>query len=159
MNMIKFGRSGLFWFTFFAVATYIVLWAVFPLSMLIDLINGLFFGVCISVLMVLIPLVGRAIVTPTFDRVSQLTMGMFIVWIAVTTMRAFSVFRRATEQTNLVNSPVISAASWMAIIGGLLYISAPGMVGPELKHNKFFLCLVMVVGIMFAIVTFIFETR
>jgi hypothetical protein len=97
----------------------LVLWAVVLISlfifiekftntvMVITILNGVFFGISFAVLIVYLPLIIYTIRHNIFDRVSQLSIGVGLIWLALV-------------------SPYTEFNIFLAIVGGVLFVSAPG---------------------------------
>lgn len=99
---------------------------VVPTSSLINVLNGVFMGVMAAVLVIWVPGLYRALRQRRFGRVSQLVVGISLIWVAMGLQRGFSVFFRSVGQPNwLSNSPWLALIIYIAVIGGILHIIAP----------------------------------
>lgn len=138
-------------FAVIAAALYAVLALLLPERFLMELFNGVFLGVVGAVSVVFFPLAIRAIRNKTFDRVSQLVVGIILTWFSLIGSRALSVLINATgEATRIAASPIIGLLAYMAILGGVLHVTAPGMVENEWKYNKGLLACGLFVGFIVA---------
>jgi hypothetical protein len=99
---------------------------------LINLLNGVFFGVSVAVAIVYAPLFIHSIHHPKFDRVSQLSIGIGLVWLSLLCSRLWTTANRYYGNTEeVVNSPITGFIVFMAIVGGSLFVTAPGYtIGP-----------------------------
>ena len=122
------------------------------------MLNGVFLGLLGAVAVVFAPLIWRAIRARDFDRVSQLVIGIVLNITSLCILRAVSTVSRATDSTwFLKDSPFIALAIYMAILGSILHITAPGMVEARLEHNRRLLFAAIVIGLVIAAVTIIFQ--
>lgn len=141
-----------------AAVLYGVLSALVPDRFLVQVFNGLFLGVVGTVTVVFFPLFWRAIRVREFDRVSQLTIGIILTWFSLILSRSVSALIEATDEaTRLTAAPVIAFAAYLAILGGILHITAPGMVEQKWKYNKRILAFGLFVGAIIATVTIIVQ--
>jgi hypothetical protein len=101
---------------------------------LIDILNGVFLGVAIAVTMVYGPLLFHTLKHSTFDRVSQLSVGISVLWFAAVLSRAYSAYYRYMGGGDtMLNSPVVSAVSYLCIVAGILFITA---AGKKARHSR-----------------------
>lgn len=125
---------------FFAILAFVV-----PASSLLAVMDNLFIGVVGAVTIVYAPMIRRAVADHDFDRISQLTLGIFFTWISLAgTKLANSVLHAPLDTTKLINVYLVSVLAYMAVLGGILHISAPGMSGTEWKYH----CKTLVFGII-----------
>lgn len=158
--MNVFTRSEFLFHVLLAGFGYIILSQIIPAAWLVVLLNSIFVGVSVSVLFVLSPLAIRAVKTRTFDKVSQLSTGIIVTWVSLLVMRGISVIIHAQNKTApLVNSPAVSIATYLAIIGGLLYITAPGMPQERLQGNGKSLAFSFIISIILATATYLFQMQ
>lgn len=124
-----------------------------PPRYFIEILNGLFLGLVASVTIVFFPLFIRAIQTKNFDRVSQLTIGIMLTWFSLIVSRSLNTAGRiGGDIATIANSQFVSVAAYLAIIGGILHITAPGMVEDRLRYNRGLLVLSGVIGAAVAVV-------
>ena len=155
-----FLRSEIVLYVLLSLLCYLMLNAMLPAALLIQLLNAAFFGVSVAVLLSLLPLVMRAISHAQFDRISQLSVGIAISWFAIVIMHLNVVLWRSLNHPHwLFNSPLTSFASFLAIIGGILYIAAPGLLNVRDKQNRGILVFSVVTGIILAIFIFSLQTQ
>lgn len=120
-----------------SVVFYALLYALMPMSLLIEVLNGLFLGVAVAVIAVYSPLLMRAFKAKEFDRVSQFAVGITCIGISSVMNRAVNAFGRIFDaEYNILNSPWVGLSAFVAIIGGILFITAPGMESGKLAYNK-----------------------
>ena len=95
--------------------------------MMITILNGVFFGVSLAVLIVYLPLIIYTLRHNIFDRVSQLSIGVGLIWLALVSQRVLAMYNRFYGSAeNAANSPYTEFNIFLAIIGGALFVSAPG---------------------------------
>ena len=94
---------------------------------LISVLNGIFFGISAAVLIVYSPLIHYTITNNVFDRISQLCIGIGLVWLSMVAQRGWSMYNRFFGNINATaNSPFTGFIVFVAILGGVLFVSAPG---------------------------------
>jgi hypothetical protein len=117
----------------------LVLWAVVLISlfifiekftntvMVITILIGVFFGISFAVLIVYLPLIIYTIRHNIFDRVSQLSIGVGLIWLALVSQRVLAMYNRFYGSAEgAANSPYTEFNIFLAIVGGVLFVSAPG---------------------------------
>lgn len=129
-----------------------------PSRFLVEVFNGVFLGVVGTVTVVFFPLFWRAIRVREFDRVSQLTIGIILTWFSLILSRSVSVLIEATEESVRAQAaPVIAFAAYLAILGGILHITAPGMVETKMRYNKRLLFVGLAIGGLIATGAILFQ--
>jgi hypothetical protein len=128
---------------------------VFPNEFLLTVFNSLCIGIVGVVTIVFFPLMRRAWHDKAFDRISQLVTGMALMWLSLLGSRLASLYISITNDANgVAQSPVVTFIAYIAILGGVLHISAPGMSKSEWKYDKRTLGVGVGVGIIIAIIAF-----
>jgi hypothetical protein len=156
MNVLT--RSQFLFFALMVAFFYVILNALLDPTIFIVLLNSLFFGVSVSVIYVLWPLAWRAIKTHQFDRVSQLSVGIIVSWLSVVSVRiASAISHNIGKLGYFATSPIISLSTYMSILGGILYITAPGMADARLKYNRGALAASVIIGICLAVTAYYFQ--
>jgi hypothetical protein len=122
-----FTRYKLAMWAFFAFSVYVLLAYFVPSVTLIAILNGVFLGVAVAVTIVYAPLIWFSIFKFKFDRVSQLSVGIGLLWFSVISQRFWSfLFRYYGSQQDWLNGYFISAVTFVSIIAGGLFVTAPG---------------------------------
>lgn len=153
-------KSRLAQFGAIAVITYVMLVITVPNMILLSLMNSLFLGVVGMVTIVFFPLFIRALKDKAFDRVTQLTIGIILTWFSMIGGRIASVMITTTgEASRIAISPYIAAIAYLAIVGGILHVTAPGMVEHEWRYNKRLLVVGLLVGLLIASGTIFLQTH
>lgn len=151
--------SGLANAAIVALILYIVLLLALPTRVFVELLNGIFLGMVGAVTVVFFPLFWRSVRQKKFDRVAQLTIGIILTWFSLILSRSLNVLGKITGETvALASSPLVTLAAYLAIVGGVLHITAPGMMDDRLKYNKGLLAGALIVGAVIACFT-IFAQR
>lgn len=117
------------------VALFYALQAIFVLDTLIYLLNSLFAGAMLAVVVAFGPLLLNAIkgVRP-YDRVRQMTIGFFLAWVAFTISVSTSIYVRSADLA--VTSSIMTALSrYVAVFGAVLQITAPDF-GLGIFHGR-----------------------
>jgi hypothetical protein len=116
-------------------AFYAILRMVVSPNELIILLNGLFFGAVTAVAiaygkLVLFAILGRS----PYDKVWQMTLGFFILWLAVFVAVANSVFIRTIGEPAPIND-LTSIARYLSIIAACVQVTAPDF-GLGIFHGR-----------------------
>ena len=110
-----------------AVVFFGVLQAFVPEADLIAILNGVFLGVIVAIGIVYGPLVWFTYRKGRLDRVSQLSIGIGLLWLSTAIQRAWSFYYRYNgSPQEWQNSWIVSLVAYLAIIGGALFVTAPG---------------------------------
>lgn len=158
--MMRLTRNTLVWITLAATALYIGASWLVPTPVLIELLNGLFLGLAFSVSVVFAPLLWRAIKVKRFDRVAQLTVGIILTWISLALSRLASVVGVIVDRPgSMVGSHIVGLAAYLAVLGGILHITAPGMFEDRLQYNRGILVFAFVVGLGIAAATIFLQRQ
>lgn len=134
--MDRLTKRKLWLFTALAALIYLLAAVTVPTSILVQVLNGLFLGFSIVVTIVFAPLFWRAIRQPEFDDVSQLTVGMGLMWSSIWIARALNAYGQAQGFEHGINSPVVGVSAYFGVVGLLLHITAPGMVRDRWVYNR-----------------------
>lgn len=117
-------------FTLFALLAFLL-----PLKTLIVLLNGVFVGAAVSVLVAYRKLFWNSIlgVLP-YDRVRQMALGFALCWTAYVISVLASIYVRSTggDPASLM---IVAAGRYIAIIAAVLQITAPDF-GLGLFHGR-----------------------
>jgi hypothetical protein len=123
---MRFTRYKLAMWAVFAVCLYALLAYTVPAVMLIAVLNGIFLGVAVAVTIVYAPLIWFSMFKYKFDRVSQLSVGIGLLWFSVIAQRFWSfLFRYNGSPESWLNGYFISAIGFVSIIAGVLFVTAP----------------------------------
>lgn len=134
--MDRLTKRKLWLFTALAALIYPLAAVTVPTSILVQVLNGLFLGFSIVVTIVFAPLFWRAIRQPEFDGVSQLTVGMGLMWWSIWIALALNAYGQTRGFEHVVNSPVVGVSAYFGMVGLLLHITAPGMVRDRWVYNR-----------------------
>lgn len=125
--MRRLTRSKLILWAFVLAAIYTVIAMVVPSVHLIIVLNGVFLGIVVAVTIVYSPLIWLTLGRKEFDRVGQLSVGIGLLWLSIAGQRLWSsVFNYYKAPMEWVNHPVTGAITFVAIVGGCLFVTAPG---------------------------------
>jgi hypothetical protein len=121
-----FTRYKLVLWALFAACLYVLLAYTVPAVTLIAILNGIFLGVAVAVTIVYAPLIWFSMFKFKFDRVSQLSVGIGLLWFSVIAQRFWSfLFRYKGSPEAWLNGYFISAIGFVSIIAGILFVTAP----------------------------------
>lgn len=142
--MNAFVRRQIVWFSAVATTLYIVLQFVLDHETLLAIYTGAFFGLVLSITLVFVPAIWRAWNRHDFDNVSQFSVGIACTWGAL--ILSFS-----ANVAGVAISPSLKLlASYLAIVGGILHITAPGTVENKLQFNRGMLAMSALLGAIIA---------
>lgn len=98
---------------------------------LLTILNGVFLGIATAVIIVYSPLGFYSLRKNRTDRASQLALGIGLVWFSIFGQRLYWIIWRYNDSPESWQSnPFLSAMAFMAIIGGALFVTAPGYPPP-----------------------------
>lgn len=118
------GRLIAFFATLLLAATLAAF--LFVPSKLILILGAVLGGLSVGVVVYYLPGAVRDLRQRRFDRVSQLTLGILLGWASVAMTRGQATAIRLTGDLSLSNSPVVVVYLIVAILAGVLHITAPG---------------------------------
>lgn len=143
----------------FSVLTFFI-----PKLELLTILNGIFIGIVTGVIIVYSPLIYYMIRYNKTDRVSQLAIGIGLLWLSIAGQKIYwIVWHSYGAPLSWQANYFLSAMSYLAIIGGSLFITAPGYPPPtslepvELwgANRK----LLLILGAIGGIITFAFTLQ
>lgn len=110
-----------------AIFIYTIGLAFIPVKLFIAILNGIFIGITVAVAIVYMPLICWTMRQKNFDRVSQLAIGIGCLWAGLFGNRVWALYNRLYgNASDALNSPVVAAMIFIAIAGGILFVTAPG---------------------------------
>lgn len=131
-----------------------------PNNVLLPIMNAVCIGIVCSVTIVFLPLIQRSIKDKSFDRVSQLMIGMLLMWLSLIGSRGANIYIGITGKADEVAaSPVVAFLAYMAIMGGVLHLTAPALVSQsEWQRNRKVLTIGVVSGLVLALVVLLLQS-
>lgn len=139
-------QSGLLNAALAALGLYLLSIIIVPAHVLIPILNGIFLGLVGAVTVVFFPLFWRSIRQKRFDRVAQLTIGIILTWASLILSRSASTINRIVGPEAVTNTHLVTLAAYLAILGGVLHVTAPGMLEDKLRYNRGLLALSLLIG-------------
>lgn len=125
--MKKLVKSKPFLWAWPLLALFILLTTFVPRIALMTILNGIFLGVVVAVVIVYTPLVWVTIRKRKFDRVAQLSLGIGLMWLSVAGNRLYWIVWHSYGMPDEWRSnPFLTACVFVSIIGGCLFVTAPG---------------------------------
>lgn len=104
-----------------------------PQQVLGELVNGIRFTIAFSVTMAYSPAAIRALKANTMTDSQQLVLGLTIAWGAVAAISLWSTLGRFMGfETSVVMSDTSGSLVFLVAFGGLLHLTAPGMVNERI---------------------------
>jgi len=98
-----------------------------PRTPLLAILNGVFLGVVVCVGIVYFPLVWLTFWKGGIDRVSQLAVGIGLIWISIAGQRLYwIVWHYFDTPAGWQSNPFLAAMAYISVIGGCLFVTAPG---------------------------------
>lgn len=114
------------WAAFFALL-FAILTQSFSRVVLSSILNGIFLGVMVAVVIVYWPLIWFAFRKGSTDRVSQLALGIGLIWLSIAGQKVYWIVWQAHGMpVSWTANDLLSALTLLAIIGGGLFVTAPG---------------------------------
>lgn len=144
---------GLFRYVTGATFIFLMLLVAFSDVDLVRIVNGLYLGVAAMAYIVFSPLAWRAINSRKFDRISQLSMGIVFVLTSCTISRFANALPRmdhTISMTWVASSWIVALSGWFGVVGGVLFVTAPGTVEDQWVYNRNILRAGVVIGIVTA---------
>lgn len=151
--------SRLALFSVAAGAVFAALALFVPNSILLPVMNALCIGIVCTVTVVFTPLIKRSLQDKSFDRVSQLMVGMLLMWLSLIGFRGANLYIAITgKAAEVASSPVIAFLAYMAILGGVLHVTAPAVISQsDWKKNRKTLAIGVAAGLLLAIAVLVLQ--
>lgn len=125
--MKRFSRARLFMWAIIHSFIFVTLSTFVPRLALMTILNGIFLGIVVAVVIVYTPLVWFTFKKNNVDRVSQLALGIALIWVSIAGQRLYWIVWHANGMPEEWRSnPFLAALAFIAIIGGGLFVTAPG---------------------------------
>lgn len=106
---------------------FVVVSSILPRIELMTILNGIFLGIVVAVVIVYSPLIWVTVRKPKFDRVSQLSLGIGLLWLSIAGQRLYWIIWHSYGAPNEWRSnPFLAAMVFLSIVGGCLFVTAPG---------------------------------
>lgn len=152
-------RSRAALFVLLAGVVFALLALVVPKHILLPVMSAACVGIVGTVTVIFSPLIIRALKDKEFDRVSQLMIGMLLMWLSLLGSRFTSLYIDITGDVSVSQSPVVAFLAYMAVIGGALHITAPGFVPNSKKSIKRNFALGALVGVVLTVCTWVAQWK
>lgn len=125
--MKNFSRSRLVMWALLYSAIFVTATTFIPRLALMTILNGIFLGIVVAVVIVYAPLVWFTFRRGRVDRVSQLAIAIALIWASIAGQRLYWIVWHANGMPEGWRSnPYLSALAFISIIGGGLFVTAPG---------------------------------
>ena len=125
---------------------------------LIIVLNGVFIGVSVFLVASLVPLSLRAMRDRNVDRISQLTFGIVLTWIAIILLRGNNIWgRHVMVLGKLGFTWAIPTAIYLSIFGAVLQISAPGVVDWATPSGRFSVAWKLLLAITVGVIGVVYQ--
>ncbi len=125
--MKRFSRARLIMWALIHSFIFVALSSFVPRLALMTILNGVFLGIVVAVVIVYTPLVWLTFRRGNVDRVSQLALGIALLWVSIAGQRLYWIVWHANGMPEAWRSnPYLSALAFISIIGGGLFVTAPG---------------------------------
>lgn len=106
---------------------FVVLSTFVPRVTLLTILNGVFLGIVAATLIVYSPLIWLTFRKVGFDRVSQLSLGVGLLFLSIASQRLYwIIWHIYGTPPSWQSNPVLAAIAFVSIIGGALFVTAPG---------------------------------
>lgn len=122
-----FTRSRLSVWALGLAALFAVFSSLVPRAELMTILNGIFLGVVVAALIVYSPIILLTFSNKRLDRVSQLSLGIGLLFLSNAGQRLYwIVWHVSGSPIGWQSNPFLQAMAFLAIIGGCLFVTAPG---------------------------------
>lgn len=115
-----------------AVSLFLLYWAAavfLPVSVVGELVNGVRFSVATSVAIYYAPAAWVAVRKKDMGQTDQLVVGIFATWVATSAIAFWSTAGRLLDyETSVVDSPMTASLLFLVSYGGMLHLTAPGII-------------------------------
>ena len=152
-------RSRAALFVLLAGVVFALLALVIPKQVLLPVMNAACIGIVGTVTVIFSPLIVRAFKDKEFDRVSQLMIGMLLMWLSLLGSRFTSLYINITGDVSVAQSPVVAFLAYMAVLGGALHITAPSFVPNSKESIRRNFILGATVGVALTVLTLIAQWK
>ncbi len=127
-NAVLWGLTG-------AGLLYSVLLITVPIASLIVILNGVFVGAMVAIIVAFHRLLLNALQgNEEYSRVRQMTLGFFLCWLAYALTVVASIYLR-TSGVYVPSTGVVAASRFVAIVAAVLQVTAPDF-GLGLFHGR-----------------------
>lgn len=125
--MKHFSRARLLMWAFIYTLVFVLASTFIPRLALMTILNGVFLGIVVAVIIVYTPLMWFAFRKGRIDRVSQMALGIGLIWLSIAGQRLYWLIWHSKGMPETWNAnPYVSAMVFLSIIGGGLFVAAPG---------------------------------
>jgi hypothetical protein len=152
-------KSKVFMWAWFLAGVFTLLALTVPRLQLMTILNGVFLGVVVAVIIVYSPVIWFTARKGRFDRVAQLSLGIGLMWLSIAGNQLYwIVWHYYGAPQSWQSNPFLASLVFLSIIGGCLFVTAPGFP-PEgsLEPKEFWGTnrnLLLFFGVLGGIVTF-----
>jgi len=125
--MKTFTRSKLIMWAAIHICFFILISTFVPRLILMTVLNGVFLGIVVAVTIVYLPIVWQTFRKNEVDRVSQLAIGISLIWASIAGQRLYwIIWHNYGMPESWRSNPFLAFMSFISIIGGGLFVTAPG---------------------------------
>lgn len=107
-----------------ALAAFWSVGSLLPISLLVAICNGMLVGVGVALAIAYGPLILSSVFKRPYDRVRQMTIGIFLLWIALALPVSGSIYQKMADLPNQ-NTMMVASGRFVAIIAAILQVTAP----------------------------------
>lgn len=114
---------------------YVLASQLIPLKLLLTVLNGAFLGLAILVIITYFPLLCRMVAINKFDRTSQMTLAIAVLWCSLIVNRVWwAVYNIMGKPAAWSNSSFVGLVIVLGGASAILFVSAPG--NPPVKIDR-----------------------
>lgn len=145
-------RSRVVWAAVLIFSLFSILMWIVPNSPLMEVMHSLRGWVALAVVVAYTPICLEAVRLEKIDRIHQLSLGIWMGWMATLILSVWSLlWRLAGKPIWMTESDINAFALMMSTMGATLHITAPGAVGGIVpRRNWIMLGLAFAAGAAFA---------
>jgi len=139
--------SRLFWLIFFAITAYWVIVTIFPYGAISPFLIPLQLSTATAVIFVYGGAFLEDVREDKYDYRTFLLIGIVLGWCAVAGHGLWSIFGSLSGiSINTEQSKVTGFLSWLASLGALWHVTAPGVKGPNIPRANWQVLMIAVGG-------------
>lgn len=129
-------KSRVVWTALALVAAYWIAAFFVKSTILIPALNFVLIAVAIAVMFAYAPSILDALRRNNIDRVTQLTIGIVLAWIAAIMLRSWAAAIRITDYDWMRDSPFVGFCIYLTILAGVLHLTPPGAIDGRIPRRN-----------------------
>jgi hypothetical protein len=107
-----------------------------PPELYFPVLHALRLSVSVVVVLTFARVLPGILVQRPLDAGSQLILGILCVWVAEIAISAWSLTWRLSDQSWMLNSPILAGLLYLKVVGGTLHVTAPRAVDGRVPRRS-----------------------